>query len=147
MDWQKRVLLKIASAQSATVVYHLPEPSVPQLSPAPSLPGEHGRAVLSLLMPHVGFISLSPLLSRGSRLRLAWQSTSLSLPPPGLQARSPLTPPPSARWSPWIWGSRSSRRCRSSRLPPRSWVRMRKSPPRRTLMSPTPTWPQLSSSA
>lgn len=84
-------------------------------------------------------ISLSRLLSRGSRLWLAWQSTSPSLPPPGPQAHSLLTLLPSAHWSLWIWGSRSNKRHRSSRRPPWSWVRMKKSPPLRILMSPTQT--------
>lgn len=92
-------------------------------------------------------ISLSCFLSRGSRLCLAWQSTSPSLPPPGLQAHSPLTLLPSAHWSLWIWGSQSNKHHRSSHCPPWSWVRMKKSPPPRILMSPTQTWPQLSSSA
>lgn len=91
--------------------------------------------------------SPSCFLSRGSHLWLAWQSTFPSLPPPGLQAHSPLTLLPSAHWSLWIWGSRSNKHHQSSHRPPWSWGRMKKSPPLQTLMSPTQTWLQLSSSA
>lgn len=91
-------------------------------------------------------ISLSLFPCRGSRLWLAWQSTSPRLPPPGLQAHSPLTLLPAAPWSRWIWASRSSQHHQSSHPPPWSWVRMKKSPLLRILMSPTQTWPLLSSS-
>lgn len=48
----KKVLLNIASAQSAIMVDCLSGPSVLQLSPALNLVGEHRCAVLLLLIPH-----------------------------------------------------------------------------------------------
>lgn len=138
-DWQKR-----ASAPSGLS-------SVRAISPA-ALPcsGLARRAQMCCAFPADSLwdlISLSHFLSRSSCLWLAWQNTSPSLPPPGPQAHRPLTLLPSAHWSLWIWGSQSNKHHQSSHRPPWSWVRMKKSPHLRILMSPTQTWPQLSSSA